>query len=539
MIEVKELVEENLADSRRLEPLADGARDGSVLRMEGPCEGLGAGHRGTGGERKVCMNPSRQSSVIRDDDSIPAPSFDELIELSRVDGIPLRDIKVIDGDETVARALCAASVRRHHGVHVNVFSLFGGALHDYLPFFAKSHNAARQLLRRIVDAAQEAGCDVILLGSIPEEYCPQGMFRTLCERRIFDSEKAANGWRCLYDRKSVRRFWKELNKKGEISISAREGEITPFELDELASLHKWRWRFSGATSAFADNPRRKQEYAVHPSNKIYLTIRLNGEIVACHYGMHYQQTVLWHTPLINPKYLKFSPLRLLLATTAQWCEAHDVKRLDFGLGDEEYKMEYCQEDRKTVSFSRALTFKGLIAECLGFVVAIGGKTLYMRGHCLARTMRARLFEAFRRREYFVSGEISTPIQDGMFVRLKSWESFCDFMRTHNACISQWQYDRFRSDKTLSFVCLADDACVYCYGWETFSNRSLLKRKDLPNFRILYDFVTPVEHRRCGWCTRLLKSLGAEFPSLIYASPRNVVSCRAIQNAGFKRIERKS
>lgn len=484
------------------------------------------------------MKSYQQNAINQHLESVPAPSFDELIELAKVDGAILRDIEVLEGGATIARALCVVGVRRHHGVWVKVFSLFGGALHDYLPICARSHDVARRLMRRIVDAAQEAGCDLVLLESIPSECCPKGTLKTRSERRIFDSAKAAGSWRCLYDRKSVRRFWKDLNKKGAVSVCTREGEISSAELDELAALHQWRWQFAGATSAFAVNPLRKQEYAVHPSNKVYLTIRLNGEIVACHYGMRYRQTLLWHTPLVNPKYLRFSPLRLLLAATAQWCEAHGVKRLDFGLGDEDYKREYCQEDRKTLSFSKALTLKGGVAECAGLAVALGAKALCEKGCYWARMMRSRVLEVFTRWEYFVSEESCSPIRDRLFVRLKTWESFCDFMRARSRRILQWQYDRFHSDKTVAYVCLTESGNIYSYGWETTGNRSLLKRDDLPNVRILFDFVTPVEHRRHGWYTRLLRCLAEEAPSLIYASSRNVVSCRAILNAGFKRVGRK-
>ena len=90
------------------------------------------------------MKSCQQNAINQHLDSVPAPSFDELIELAKVDGAILRDIEVLEGGATIARALCVVVVRRHHGVWVKVFSLFGGALHDYLPICARSHDVARR-----------------------------------------------------------------------------------------------------------------------------------------------------------------------------------------------------------------------------------------------------------------------------------------------------------------------------------------------------------------------------------------------------------
>ena len=50
------------------------------------------------------MKSCQQNAINQHLDSVPAPSFDELIELAKVDGAILRDIEVLEGGATIARA---------------------------------------------------------------------------------------------------------------------------------------------------------------------------------------------------------------------------------------------------------------------------------------------------------------------------------------------------------------------------------------------------------------------------------------------------
>ncbi len=464
------------------------------------------------------------------------PDFDELLALAEVEGVKLHDIRLYRGDRLAARALMHSETRRHHGITLKVFELYNGKLHDYSKIYAVDADAFKSLWRKMILEAKAMKCDMICADNVLVESVPEPrVWRTRREQKIFDAE-AGGGWASIYGRKSMKRFVKEARRAGQYHVEAETGALEREHIVHLGELHKRRWGFEGSSSPFV-HEKRVEEYLNHPSNKHYLRVMVGDEIIACHYGMIYGDMLLWHTPVINPKYLKLSPLRVLLAETAAYCEKCGLRGMDFGLGDESYKDAYCNACRETCYCERPLSMRGFAAKVIGLAFA----NRYIRGVAaalieLVRKIRARLAGMKECWEFYMAESKAEKSHDQLFNRIDSWEKFCDFTCKRDFQILKWQYERFKNDDTVHFVCLADGNNIYTYGWETMRTDVVKNFPDaVKGSLVLYDFCTPEQYRNQGWYTRLLRHLANNGGGVIYVNPSNIPSKKAICAAGFKRI----
>ncbi|MDO4818816.1 MAG: GNAT family N-acetyltransferase [Prevotella sp.] len=468
------------------------------------------------------------------DANVCAPSFAELNELAKVDAVELRVVIVKDNGIVKACLPCFIDNRRHHGLTVKIYSSYSGYLHDYQRYLCLSSVYAKELRTAIINDARHCSCDIVCIDSLlPGKVAPRG-FNLKSEVKIFDSTKSKNGWKELYIRKSVKRFEHDARKVGGYHVEIIDGYVEDELMRELKRLHILRWHFSGSSSAFESRNNRIEQYRCHPENKHYLRILLNNEILACHYGMKYGNTLLWHTPLINPKYLRLSPLRLLLAEEAKYCEANGFEKIDFGLGEEAYKDGYCHDIRQTLNFEYPLSFKGRISMIVGVFLRPVIKQMISKLLNVARRVKNRVHAIKVHWVYFIAPCDKEYYIDPLFVEAHNWHEMYDLAVQRNFQIHEWQYHRFKNDDSCKFVALADERSILTYGWITDKNRSLIGRKDLTQ-RILFDFVTPDIYRNRGYYTRLLKHLISNGGGIIYADFRNIPSLRAIEKAGFIKV----
>ncbi len=475
-------------------------------------------------------------------EDVIAPSFRELDTLAAIDGIIKRVVTVYDNkDALVGCAVCCVEHRRHHGVNLKAYTLFGYHLHDYNRIYCIDKEAMEVLKKAAVRDAKENHCDIVIWESIPAELVPEGMLPRDSEMKIFSASDSSDGWRELYNRKSVKRFINKAKKVGDYAVEIVDGEVSDALMDELKSFHISRWTFAQSGSVFSSNPNRISEYRAETANKHYLRILIDGELLACHYGMKYGNALLWHTPVINPKYLELSPLRLLLAETARYCERNGLEMIDFGLGDEAYKYGYCNKARLTCNFYKPLTLKGYAATMIGrlpknFVIRCAKAAKYAAVKCKSTVFKPNV--VFYEHHNRALAEV-----DGDFKVINSWCEFYDFTTAHNFQPLKWHHDRFLHDSTTSFIALADEDAIYSYGWVSNATSFVVGENgetvDLGNNICLYDFVTPSEHRNKGYYTRLLKLANAFFgDTMIYAKKNNAPSRKAIERSGFEVIRRK-
>lgn len=482
-----------------------------------------------------------QVLLEEDSDELIAPSFKELNILASIDKVDKRVVIVKDESKIVIGcAVCYIEQRRYHGVKLKVFSLFGYHLHDYNRIFCKNANVFSYLKKAAIKDAKDNRCDIIIWENVPIECVKNSKLKIHSEMKIFSSKESTSGWSELYNRRSVKRFINKAKRLGEYKVEVIDGEVCGPIMEELKAFHILRWKFAQSSSSFESNKKRIDEYQAITKNKHYLRIFINGDLLACHYGMKYGKTLLWHTPVINPRYLDLSPLRILLSETAKYCERCNLEMLDFGLGDEEYKNIYVNKARFTYEYIKPLTIKGLIAYIIGHF----NKQILINSIGKAKRI-IRLFKNISLNRYVnfyehKSCNIDSKIINSSFNVIKSWPDFYDYSLSHNFQPLKWHYDRFYKDPSTEFISIADSNNIFSYGWASRMSPFYVgetNRHIKLNDRIcLYDFVTPVEMRNKGYYTHLLKCANAYYNNtIIYAKKNNKPSIRAIERSGFNRI----
>lgn len=415
-----------------------------------------------------------------------APGFAELNELAKIDGISKRVVVVKEDNDILACAVCNIEERQHHGIHLKVYALFGYLVHDYCRIFCKSPEAMETLKETVRKDARQQGCDIIIWRNIPSELVPEGTLPIHTEIKIFSASQNEHGWSRFYRSKHVKYSLNRAKKvNGDYRVELIDGLVPEPLMKEFAKMHINRWGFAGFVSAFQTNSKRIAEYCTHPENKHFLRIMSGDEVIACHYGMRYGDTLLFHTPIINPKYLDLSPMKLILAETARYCENNGLNSIDFGHGDEAYKDGYCTLPRYTCQFLQTLTIKGKVAEQIGAIYEsiFFEKIKHLKKIISSKTKRqkSQLLSRISLRDFSsnLSGE-----QD--YFTFSNWGEFYDFNAKLGNPVFKWQFERFRQNKTVVFIAITKQNKIDASAWLRASKETSQSEDSAHCSMILFD-----------------------------------------------------
>lgn len=301
------------------------------------------------------------------------------------------DIRVLEftcSGETLAVIPTYIAKRRLYGVRLSVLGLVGEDIHDYLPLLVMDAAPRNVLIVGLRRAARVLKVDAIHLdhlGAPP----PIGLspFTQAGSNRCFDIAETPRGWNDLLRKESLKRHANRLKRDVDYRSTHRAGPIPTRVLDEIARLHTERWLFDNVASPFT-HPHRKAQYEAL-GERTFLTVLYAGEeIVAAHVGLIFDRTLYWHTPVINIKYLPYSPLEVLLLETIRACSENGWKILDYGLGDETYKQRFSNSERPVWNIFIPISPLGHLSDLLRRNKPLFGQLKRWRT-CLVDRMRLR------------------------------------------------------------------------------------------------------------------------------------------------------
>ena len=139
-------------------------------------------------------------------------------------------------------------------------------------------------------------------------------------------------------------------------------------VDELIFQKEQRYNQTGARNIFLNNS-VKEFY-----QKMYLLIKrginvhlsalsLDGEILAAHLGIHYNDQFYYLMPSFNDhkKWKKFSLGRLHLEELIHWAIENKVNKYDFTIGAESYKKIWCNNEMSIYNHIKLISCRGLSA----------------------------------------------------------------------------------------------------------------------------------------------------------------------------------
>ncbi len=150
-------------------------------------------------------------------------------------------------------------------------------------------------------------------------------------------------------KKSLRRHHKSLAKLGDLRIQtvSTANEIRPL-LNEFFELHIKRWQATQTPSVFvSDNHRRfflKLTGYADSSNWLRFTeVRLDGYLIAAHFGFLVDKRFIWYKPCYDPDYAKHSPGEVMLKHLIETSLHEEATIFDFTLGNEKFKLRFATD----------------------------------------------------------------------------------------------------------------------------------------------------------------------------------------------------
>lgn len=295
-----------------------------------------------------------------------SPSFSELYKIAtnRKDDIFLFALKA--NSNIVACAIFYISDRLLHNFQYRCLSLYGHTFFDYNTFYFEEAYK-KSFLSFIFESSSKIGFDILVLDNILSTM--PSKFILSYDSKVFNKDMVSKGFSHITSKKSLRHARNRCKKKFDYIVEHHIGNYIKDEhINILSRLHKLKWKSENIDSAFNDE-NRKHFYSSYKENKIFSMIKINNDILAVHYGILYNDTLLFHTPVINKKFLKYSPMQVLISETARYCDENNFKIFDLGLGHESYKDRFSNSNRQIYSYYYCLNFISKIKLFISFNTA--------------------------------------------------------------------------------------------------------------------------------------------------------------------------
>lgn len=237
----------------------------------------------------------------------------------------------------------------------------GGEYADYeeLP---GAEGDGRALARAVEDALAAGDADALVLGHVPDGSATMAWARALRERwgpRVgiapfgvslgvelaptWDEQQARLRKKLVAD---TRRCERRLGEhEGEPAVErVRDSAAAQATLDFIVRFHRRRNAELGRPSVF-DDPAAREFYATLidrclGDDRLHLSrLRAGERTAAAHLGFRLDRRFQYYLPVFDPELARYSPSRVLLFGLIQQAIADDVRYLDLGRGELDYKLE--------------------------------------------------------------------------------------------------------------------------------------------------------------------------------------------------------
>lgn len=442
-------------------------------------------------------------------------------------------------DKIYAAGLFSINKRRTLGFSYSTLYLYGYNFFDYNHLLIVS-GFKKDFLSFIKIFSRTKGVELLIFENIQKNIAGIAWLKKKEYVYSFDKNKSKEGFSFISSKKSLKRHRNRLINNFKYDVKHFRGKEISRHLSRLEILHKERWAFDNFDSAF-NNKKRLFFYDEDLENRLLTTISINGKILAMHYGMIVEDTLIWHTPVLNIQYLDFSPIEILLSETASYCQNHQIQQLDFGIGTEKYKMRFSNIKEDLYQYYIPISFKATFLIYLSeyikrtFTISLIKSNLRSTLHKIKSMKNALNFyylEKVELIEQVENNEIS-------FKMIRSFSDFVNFRRDNQLIVKRFQYDRLINGDY--YFCLISDNQILCEGWATSNPLYMTevnKTFKHENAYILYDYHTPENYRRRGYYKLLLRNIINYLDKnlYIYSLKNNKASNKAILEVGFKKIK---
>ena len=156
------------------------------------------------------------------------------------------------------------------------------------------------------------------------------------------------------NKKSIKRHERALEKLGTLTSETfrHASEVLP-QIDEFFDQHVRRWELKTPTSLFVEEAnrafyRRASEHLDRSGALRYLTLRLDGRLIAAHFGFFYRGRYIWYKPSFELELAKSSPGEVLIKRLFEAARDEGADEFDFTIGDEAFKYRFATQARTVI-----------------------------------------------------------------------------------------------------------------------------------------------------------------------------------------------
>ena len=465
------------------------------------------------------------------------PSFKEIINIaqSREENLVLLSLE-LDG-KIVALAFFSQSVRQLSSLKYNSLFLYGFDFFDYNPIFIQE-GFEKEYIEFVKKYASENNIELIIFDNISDSFSSIKSVRESQKINFFDKTISENNFDFIINKKSLKRHKKKVLNKNYSVSHFRGNEITDDLISQFSDLHKERWNFDNIESSF-ESDKRKINYLQSTSNKLLTVIKVNNEILAMHFGMIYNDSLIWHSPVLNIKFYEFSPIEILLLETSIFCNENNMRILDFGLGDEIYKNRFSNQNKSIHTYYFPLGFYQkikIVSSIFLRDIGVNNFISFLKKINHKLNIISNSVNVYKR-EYKVIQEIKSTNSKVNFHVFENYSELVNYFREMKKPLKRYHYKRLMSGDV--YYCLSSRNDIVCSGWS--SSRSLYvseinKTLNIDDAFVLYDFFTPIKFRNNGYYRMILQNIVflLQADAYIYTLKSNKSSNKAIQNVGFEK-----
>lgn len=376
-----------------------------------------------------------------------------------------------------------------YGINMRLLVPIGYDFFDYSAFYTLDNKFINILLSNIIQFVKKIKIDAVFIPSLLLENESKliNKHSKIQYLNIFDSQLSDTEWDNILKKKDIRRVLNSAMKEYGYKAISYENDLIIDELDFIAQTHIERWKFDSINSRF-NYTERKDIYSGFLKNKVLLKINLKNEWLCYLYGMRFDDKFAFHTPVINIKYLHKSPLKVLIAETFRYCKENNIRILDFGLGNEEYKKRYSNKSRKIYTFFYPSSTK---AKAFNLIFPKHDPQFIIDNIIRIRNFKHRFQNLANVRKIYdlKASTISHNRDVENIFSLSNFEDFVDYSRETGFTILREHYNRFKRNEL--FLCLEFDSSYVASIWVKRGN-TLNKNNPKEDFIMVYDFSS-----KCG------------------------------------------
>lgn len=454
----------------------------------------------------------------------PQPQPGELVTQRHLAGKAVAILEFDKDGRLLASLPVAFETRVIRGLSLKLLVGVGDDFFDYLPLSFQDGVTFSELQPALRAALRKMGVDALLMSHLlPPLPSGSAQWETTFSNRRFIASVAQDGWAALTRKDSLRRHRNRARKTLKYHVEHLCGRLPDSVLAQIAALHRERWAFDDIRSQFED-PARPSYYAAC-NERMLTTLVYDGEsLLAAHIGLRFGATLIWHTPVINLRYLTHSPLEVLLLETLEECARRGIGVIDFGLGDEGYKARFSNSLRPVVNLLYPVSLRGWGAHALIRISVLEG------GRRRALQWRNRLGSFFPTaagtwldapRSGMATGAVATEV-------ITDFGRLVDVFRNAGWLIRREHYERIRQGQ--AFVCVdaetAHPVGVWCQkGTDISFDANGRTRRFSEMTIVVYDAGGSAASNQADLIARLVSS-----PPSVFVGGRWVVYLRPGENA---------